>query len=807
MNRTRLKSLLPSLFKKPVTTQKRQQVIFRLNAKIFLIFFLTFTGQQITECVLIVPGFFGQAERNALLTAANLANIKVLQLINDYTAVALNYGIFRRNEINETAQYYVFYDMGAYKTSAAVVSYQLVKDKVTRETNPVLHVLGVGYDRTLGGLEMQLRLRDYLATEFNKLKKTPTDVFTNPRALAKLFKEAGRVKNVLSANANHFAQIEGLLDDQDFKFQVTREVFEELSKDLFDRVRGPLDRALANSGLTMDVINQVILFGGGTRVPKIQEVLKERVGQELGKNINMDEAAVMGAVYKAADLATGFKVKKIVIKDAVLFPIQVTFEREGESGNTKIVRRNLFSAMNSFPQKKMITFNKHNEDFGFNVNYADVDYLGDAEVANIGSLSLSTVELTKVASIIGANTADNIESKGIKAHFVLDDSGVFEVSGVELVLEKTVKDSDEEGAFSKLGSTISKLFSSDSDDSDSKKDEPVVEEGKEAGQEDEKSADTEATKESNDTKPIVETEASVNKTEPKERLVTVKEIIPSEIKVLFTVPLEGEQLAVSRKKIDDLLELERQITRRETALNVLESFCIEANQKLDETDYASCATEKEVDAVRAECAAVSDWLYEDGENADAEAYEARLKDLKKLTNDIYARHWEHAERHDAQKTLNEMIESARMFLKNSKNFTKEVNPDKDVYTQVEIETLQKVIVETDEWLGVELAEQEKLERHQKVRLTVKKLTDKMGLLDREVKYLVNKLKIWKPKVKELPKKEKKTKKKSSKNATESTEEKDEEKPTAEEQLEFPESEEPIEPTVTGEEETTPHSEL
>lgn len=220
---------------------------------------------MVTECVITIPGFFGQAERTALLTAANLANIKVLQLINDYTAVALNYGIFSRKEINESAKYYVFYDMGAYHTTASVVSYQTVKDKVTREIVPVVQVLGVGYDRSLGGLEMQLRLRDYLGKEFNKMKKTKTDVFTNPRALAKLFKEAGRVKNVLSANTDHFAQIEGLLDEQDFRLQVTREKFEELCKDLFDRAVNPLQQALKSSGLNLSVINQVTLFGGSSR--------------------------------------------------------------------------------------------------------------------------------------------------------------------------------------------------------------------------------------------------------------------------------------------------------------------------------------------------------------------------------------------------------------------------------------------------------------------------------------------------------------------------------------------------------------
>lgn len=222
-------------------------------------------GQPVTECVITIPGFFGQAERTALLTAANLANLKVLQLINDYTAVALNYGIFSRKDITDKPQYFVFYDMGAYHTTASVVSYQLLKDKATRETNPVVQVLGVGYDRTLGGLEMQLRLRDYLGKEFNKMKKTKTDVFTSPRALAKLFKEAGRLKKVLSANTEHSAQIEGLLDEQDFQLHVTRETFEGLCKDVFDRTLGPLEQALKNSALDLSVIKQVTLFGGSSR--------------------------------------------------------------------------------------------------------------------------------------------------------------------------------------------------------------------------------------------------------------------------------------------------------------------------------------------------------------------------------------------------------------------------------------------------------------------------------------------------------------------------------------------------------------
>lgn len=140
--------------------------------------------------------------------------------------------------------------MGASSTVATVASYQVVKTKERgyAEYHPQVSVLGLGlvmcnlfslisitfifrqtsntifpvnsFDRTLGGLEIQIRLRDYLAKAFNEMKKTKNDVFANPRAMAKLFKEAGRVKNVLSANVDHYAQIENLIDEQDFRYQV-----------------------------------------------------------------------------------------------------------------------------------------------------------------------------------------------------------------------------------------------------------------------------------------------------------------------------------------------------------------------------------------------------------------------------------------------------------------------------------------------------------------------------------------------------------------------------------------------------------
>ena len=758
------------------------------------------TGQPIQECVLIVPGFFGQAERIALLAAARLANLKVLQLMNDYTAVGLNYGIFQRKHFNETAQYFMFYDMGASKTTVSIVSNQLVKDKVLRETLPVVQVIGVGYDRTLGGMEMQLRLRNHLADAFNAMKKTTQNVYESPRALAKLFKEAGRVKNILSANNDHFAQIEGLLDEQDFKFKVTREKFEELCKDLFDRVAAPVQKAIQNAGISLDVISQVILFGGATRTPKIQEILKQTINMELGKNLNADEAATMGAVYRAADLATGFKVKKFIVKDAVLLPIQVTFERE--NGGKKPVVRTLFGPMNVYPQKKVITFNKHKQNFEFAVNYADLDYLGAGEVANIGALNISKIQLTNVGKLMEEKVKEGVESKGIKAHFALDDSGIFSLVNVELLLEKSAEgvDVEEEGTLSKLGSTISKLFSGDKDDNkvesapvnETETESPSKEETKESEENQVPVNETAGDAVKNETA----TEDKKEKEKEKPKVVTIKESITSESELLVTKTLEGEKYDESLKRISEFVVYEKAKLRREAAVNNLESHVIEAQMRLDQKEYASCATKKELEDIKAMCSTISEWLYEDGIDADVEIFEEKLESLKKKTDEVYGKHWEHNERPEAIKALHGLINGTEGFLASVKNITQDPEK-KDVFTEKEIEDLEKAISETKEWRDKETAAQKKLARNDPIKLTVKQITDKMGYLDREVKYLVKKIKAWRPKEKPKPKKKKTNE--TEPEVTEPTDEAQPEVPTEKTEDEEPKVKEiPLEDAATEE---------
>lgn len=268
------------------------------------------TGKQqtITDVVITVPPYFSQKERSALKLAASLSNLKLLQLINHNTAFALNYGVFRRNDFNLTTPTNIlFYDMGSGSTVVTIASYQLVKskDKGYVETNPQLTIKGVEFDRYLGGFELQLRLREHLLGLFAEQSKQSVDkIRENKRAMAKLLKEAGRLKKVLSANTEHRAQIENVMNDIDFKSVVSRETFEGIIVELLEnKVSSLLDNLFKVSGMTMDEIDSFIIVGGGTRIPKIQQLLTKYIGRDLSKNVNADEAGALGAAYQAAYLS------------------------------------------------------------------------------------------------------------------------------------------------------------------------------------------------------------------------------------------------------------------------------------------------------------------------------------------------------------------------------------------------------------------------------------------------------------------------------------------------------------------------
>lgn len=735
-----------------------------------------FAEQPITEAVITVPVYFNQAERRAMMRAGELAGLKILQLINDNTAVALNYGVFRRKEFNGTAFNYIFFDMGSSKTTVTLVAYQVVKAKnpVTgiEETFPQLTVKGVGFDRTLGGKIFQSRLANHLAKEFTKMKKTSGNVYDNPRALQKLHKEAGRLKNVLSANTEHYAQIESLLDDEDFRVKVTREQFEEICSDLFERVTKVITDALKSSEVTLEEVNDVILMGGGTRVPKVQEMIQKAVNRkELGKSINTDEAAALGASYQAAHLSKGYKVKKFAIKDANIFPIQVEFERartSDESGEgNKLVKRLLFGRMNPFPQKKVMTFSKHNKDFSFAVNYGDLSFLDEEFLKGFGKHTLQEVALIGIEDAFAKHAKDG-EPKGTKAHFRMDDNGFLVVDKVEVLFEKLIEEEEkkEESTLSKIGNTISSFFggggSSDKEENQETSEEKKNEESDSETKKEEEKTDTKqdsSSKKDDDEKQTSEkkngkegekVEKKDEKAEKKTKPVAVKEEIQSHVLMVDLNDPSEEKLKLSKKKISDLRKKDLEKIKLAKVKNELEAFIFDTQDKLYQDMYEKYSTEEERENIRSKFSEASDWLYEQEEDAERQLYEDKLRNLKKLTADLYQRVYEAEERPKAIETLNSIVNYTEFFLDGMKNLTGEDKP----FTEVEYTTLEKLIATTKEWNSTMHEEQKKVALHEKPKILVEDIARKISDLDREVKYLLNKLKTFRPKPK--PKSENKT---------------------------------------------------
>ncbi|XP_075402809.1 hypoxia up-regulated protein 1 isoform X2 [Tenrec ecaudatus] len=747
-----------------------------------------FAEQPIKDAVITVPAFFNQAERRAVLQAARMAGLKVLQLINDNTATALSYGVFRRKDINATAQNVMFYDMGSGSTVCTIVTYQTVKTKEAG-LQPQLQIRGVGFDRTLGGLEMELRLREHLAGLFNKQRKGQgsKDVRENPRAMAKLLREANRVKTVLSANADHMAQIEGLMDDVDFKAKVTRAEFEELCADLFERVPGPVQQALQSAEMSLDEIEQVILVGGATRVPKVQEVLLKAVGkEELGKNINADEAAAMGAVYQAAALSKAFKVKPFIVRDAVIYPILVEFTREMEeetgARSLKHNKRVLFSRMGPYPQRKVITFNRYSQDFNFYINYGDLGFMGPEDLRVFGSQNLTTVVLNGVGDSF--KKYPDYESKGIKAHFNLDESGVLSLDRVETVFETLVEDSpEEESTLTKLGNTISSLFGGGTTpDAKENGTETVQEEEEgpaegskdEAGKQAEVKEEAETPSEDASRPPpsegqappagekVAEKDGEKSEAKPGEkgeadsegvppspeegkkskpaRKQRVVEEIGVELSVLDLLDLPEDMIAHSVQKLQDLTLRDLEKHEREKAANSLEAFIFETQDKLYQAEYQEVSTEEQREEISGKLSATSTWLEDEGFGATTVMLKEKLSELRRLCQGLFFRVEERKKWPERLSALDNLLNHSSMFLKGAR-----LLPEMDqIFTEVEMATLENVINETWAWKNTTVAEQAKLPATEKPVLLSKDIEAKMMALDREVQYLLNKAKFARP---------------------------------------------------------------
>jgi len=272
-----------------------------------------YLGHEVTEAVITVPAYFNDAQRQATKDAGEIAGLKVLRIINEPTAAALAYGLDKKNK----EQIVAVYDLGGGTFDISILEIG----------NGVFEVKSTNGDTHLGGDDFDQRIIDYIADEF--MKQEGVDLRKDPMALQRLKEAAEKAKIELSNSLQTDINLPFITATADgpkhLNITLTRSKFEQLVDDLIERTIEPCRQAIKDAGITVDQIEEVILVGGSTRVPKVQEVVRKFFKKEPHKGVNPDEVVAVGAAIQGAVL-TG-EVKDILLLDVT--PLNLGIETLG----------------------------------------------------------------------------------------------------------------------------------------------------------------------------------------------------------------------------------------------------------------------------------------------------------------------------------------------------------------------------------------------------------------------------------------------------------------------------------------------
>ncbi len=286
-----------------------------------------YLGEEITEAVITVPAYFNDSQRQATKDAGKIAGLEVKRIINEPTAAALAYGMDKVKGDKKLA----VYDLGGGTFDISIIEVAEVDGEHQFE------VLSTNGDTFLGGEDFDMRLIDYLADEFKK--DQGVDLRGDPLAMQRLKEAAEKAKIELSASTQTDVNLPYITADasgpKHMNIKVTRAKLESLVEDLIDRTIEPVKTALEDAGVSVSEIDDVILVGGQTRMPKVQEVVKDFFGKEPRKDVNPDEAVAAGAAIQAGVLSGD--VKDVLLLDVT--PLSLGIETLG-GVMTKLIEKN-----------------------------------------------------------------------------------------------------------------------------------------------------------------------------------------------------------------------------------------------------------------------------------------------------------------------------------------------------------------------------------------------------------------------------------------------------------------------------------
>eukprot|EP00818_Percolomonas_sp_WS_P007562 CAMPEP_0117436638 /NCGR_PEP_ID=MMETSP0759-20121206/1110_1 /TAXON_ID=63605 /ORGANISM="Percolomonas cosmopolitus, Strain WS" /LENGTH=657 /DNA_ID=CAMNT_0005228243 /DNA_START=797 /DNA_END=2770 /DNA_ORIENTATION=- len=291
-----------------------------------------YLGMNVKKAVVTVPAYFNNAQKQATKDSGTIAGLDILRIITEPTSAAIAYGLDKKYKDERNV---LIFDLGGGTFDVSILAIE----------EGVFEVLATAGDTHLGGEDFDNRMVEYFCEQFKK--KNKVDIRSNPRALRRLRTRCENAKRTLSSSAVATVQIDSLIEGIDFNEKINRAKFENLCMDLFRSCLKPVERVLADSNLDKGQIHDVVLVGGSTRIPKIQQLLTDFFnGKELCRSINPDEAVAIGAAIQAAVL-TGSK-KDMVVIDVT--PLTLGIETAGNV-MTPLIKRNT-----AIPCKQTQTF-------------------------------------------------------------------------------------------------------------------------------------------------------------------------------------------------------------------------------------------------------------------------------------------------------------------------------------------------------------------------------------------------------------------------------------------------------------------
>lgn len=614
-------------------------------------------GSTIQDAVITVPPFYTAEEKMAVTLAAELAGLRVLSLISDGLAVGLNYATSRTfPTINGGGkpEIHLVYDMGAGSATATVLKFQgrTVKDVGKyNKTIQEVQILGTGWDRKLGGDTLNQIIVDDMVAKFTGLDKVKAlgaqskDVKEHGRTMAKLWKEAERLRQVLSANTETSASFEGLFhEDVNFKYKLSRAEFEELAATYADRVEQPLKQALESAKMSLTDIESVILHGGAVRTPFVQKQLESVVGnaEKLRTNVNSDEAAVFGAAFKAAGISPSFRVKEIRTGDIAGYSYGLKWKRD-ETDKQQM----LFVPTSQTGNEKQVPI-KTTEDLSLTL----FEETPSRPVVNIQTKNLTT-SIEQLVNKFGCAKGDISTVFAIRLSPV---DGLPEISRVSVSCETTAqKGGMVDGVKDFFG------FGSKKDGQEPLQEETETETETKSSSTTASAASTTASspKESktSDTSSTDTAKIPEKSKEAKKRTETI--YVDFSVEPVALPALNPENL----QRINDRLAAfdfsDRSRLKREEALNTLEAFTYKARDLLDDEMFIAASTDKQRSEIEEHFKSASDWLYGEGADASRDALKERLDELRGLVQPIQKRKDEAVKRPLQVQSLQEALNQTK----------------------------------------------------------------------------------------------------------------------------------------------------